>query len=445
MMSRLMSVETLRYPLMLLGAAFSVAIMTGSTLTAGLDWSWSLLRDLVPIALLCFAGLILLNLAEAADRIDRRIAPTVVSGIALAAGVIFLIEPSVTLSLRPLVTYRPLPSLIFASSAGVLAASTMFCATRRKAGIMLKRRNAFLSFLRNGLIYAGVFLVLLVAHFVWLDGCAQFDRAIRHDSGVDLSAMVIQTLVPLITTGALVGYCFHAALAGQPMFYGAAFNDPTASAWPHIYSWLDHAPRRPFRTWHQERSQTVRPVLAIFTLTGLVVGYYLWPQQWVGSALSCAALGALAGSGYAGIIHWTYRHTDPSELVTTFVTRHAFIRKTSDQTNFVVVEENGTVTGKIQIERPWSEVQEFSKDSYNSVFGLTHSRPFNTDWNVVKVVPTHGGPLMVAETLAGDADVYEITSQLTNLFGAKARNDFLQKHSDPQPHTKDRGGVPTEV
>lgn len=441
MMSRIMSVETLRYPLMLLGAALGVAITMGATLTAGIEWSWSPLRDLVPFALLCFTGLMLLNLAEAVDGIDGRIAPTVVSGIALAAGVFFLIEPSVTLSLRPLVTYRPLPSLIFASSAGVLAASVMFCATRRKAGILLERRNAFLSFLRNGAIYVGVFLVLLVAHFLWLDGCAQFDRAIRHDSGVDLSAMVIQTFVPLITTGALVGYCFHTALAGPPTAYGAAFNDPTASEWPHIYSWIDHAPRRPFRTWHQERSGTVLPVLAIFTLAGLVVGYYLWPQQWVGSALSCAALGALAASGYAGIIHWTYRHTDPSELVTTFVSRHAFIRKTGDQTNFVVVEENGTLTGKIQIERPWREVQEFSKDRYAAVFGATHQRG-ETDWNVIKLVLTKGPPLLVSETFDGDGVVYENLSRLTEVFGPAAREHYFNAHSEPSLQSVSPDSVP---
>ncbi len=439
--SKRMSIEIMRYPLMLIGAALGAAAIVASIVPAALDWSWSPLRDLVPIALLCFAGIVLLSLEQPADAFDVRIMPTVVSGIALAAGIIFLVEPSVAQMLRPLVNYRKLPSLIFASSAGVLAASVTFCATRRRAAIMLERRSAVLSFLRNSAIYVGVFVVLLVMHLLWLDGGEQFARAIRHDSAVDLTGMLVQTILPLVTTGALVGYCFHSALSEPAAVYGADFRDPNASEWPHMVSWLDHAPRRPFRTWHQERSNTVFPVLAIFTLTGLVVGYYLWPQQWFGSALGCAALGVVASSGYAGIVQWTYRHTDPSDLMTTFVSRHAFIRKSGDQINFVVVEENGTASGKIQIERSWDEVQEFSKDRYAALFGATNLRG-TTDWNVIKLVLVRGAPLLVSETFDGDGEVYGNLSRLTEQFGPAAREKYVNGHADTSKQTAAPVSVP---
>ncbi|MBX9924950.1 MAG: hypothetical protein K2Y05_01205 [Hyphomicrobiaceae bacterium] len=337
----------------------------------------------------------------------------------------FLLEPAVARLLRPSVNYRPLPSLIFAVSSGVLAGSFTFCSTRRKAGIMLERRSELLSFLRNIGIYVGVFVVLFVVHVTWLGGAELFARAIQNDSSVSLLSTVLQTLLPLLVTGAIVGYCFNTALSEPTAVLGGAYNDPTASEWPHNYSWLDHSPRRPFRTWHQERSNTVLPVLVIYTLTGMVVGYLLWPQQWFGSALSCAALGLWAASGYATIVHWTYRHTDSAALMTTFVSRHAFVRERDGQLNFVVAEENGTPTGKIQIERPWAEVQEFSKDRYSAVFEETHLRP-STDWNVIKLVLTNSAPLLVSETFDGDGVVYSNVSRLAELFGPTGRERYMQ-------------------
>ena len=449
-MSKLFSVDATRYLIVWSAISLGLAVITAMIAPLLVDGSWSLSRSLDFVPLAIGTAFILMLGARAYDAADRYpffkvwIWPRVMAGTALVAGVAFLIELPLAQALRPWIFRRDLSSIIFAVASSALAFAVAFSYWRSRV-ITFPGGGELFAELRAVGVHVATFIALFVIHAVWLGGVEEFARAIQRDARVNMVEMVLATVVPLLAIGALVGYCFNAALSeSSARRYGILNDDPDVIK-AHDFVWFDYAPRRPFRTIYEERSAKTLPVLVVFTLTGLVVGYVIWPQQWFGSALGCACLGLLASSGYAAIIHWRYRHADLAGPSATTILRRAFIQQTGDRLDFVVTEDDGSSAGRIQAQLPWSDVQEFSKDSYNSVFGLTHSRPFNTDWNVVKVVPTNGGPLMVAETLAGDAEVYAITSKLTNLFGAKARDDFLQKRSVAQPYARDHGGFPSEL
>lgn len=450
-MSKLFSVDGARYLVVwsavTLGLAAIVA-MVAPLLVEG-RWSLSGAIGFVPTAIgIVFVLMLASWTYDAFNRyplFKGRIWPWIMASAALIAGVAFLVELPLTQLLKPWV-YRPdLPGVIFAISATALAFVVAFTFRGRPIGASASWRGELKADLRWFSAFMGTFIALFVFHFMWLDGVAMFSRAVERDPRVNLGVMVLDTLVPLLAIGAMVGYCFNAVLSDPVTRRYSILDDHPDVIQPHDCVWFDYAPRRPFRTIFEERSGKTVPVVVIFGVTGLVVGYVIWPQQWFGSALGCACLGLLASSGYAAIIRWKYRHADLAGPSATLIGRRAFIRENAGRLDFVVMEEDGSPSGRVQVQVPWSDVQEFSKDSYNGVFGLTHARPFKTDWNVVKLVPTSGGPLMVAETLAGDAEIYPITSKLTNLFGAKAREEFLQKRSDPQSHSKDQSSVPSEL
>lgn len=381
------------------------------------------------------------------DMINVRIIPWIVAGAALIAGVALLVETPLVRWLRPWIVRRELPSNIFAVSMVTLAVAVTFCSARRIHGVIRDRRTPLKADLWKVGVFTGTFVAVFIAQIYWLDGTGLFARAIDRDASVSLLAMVLQTSVPLLTIGALVGYCFNTALAGPALGPSPTSECELAIGRPYDYQWFDVAPRRPFMAVAQERRGKTLPVVLVYAVTGIVAGYVMWPQEWPVPSVLCGILGLVAAWFYVGIAHREYRHRDLSQPVTGLVFRRAFIRDDGGQLDFVVIEENGTPSGKVQLQRPWNDVTGFVKSRYGAVFESTNAQPFDVDWNVIIMAPAVGMPLLVSETFEGEGSVYQLLSELASRFGPEARAKCLleREGSARREQAKSRSGMPEEL
>ena len=247
-------------------------------------------------------------------------------------------------------------------------------------------------------------------------------------------AVVAATLVPLFFIGRRRHEKRHKYLGmgswtvfPPPIFDHALFLE-----------WGDVFPERPFETNDGYAYQImVLAVLPAFPIGFVAGGIYFSDapdHAWWTTKIVCGIAVALVGAGYAWLVTW------PKDGILKWSSawREVYLTPSangSDLDLVVLSKRNQAETGGILMLRvPWSSVNVFDSGSFRKSFLPTLRPPFDQDWNAVRLTPRVGVPLLVSETLSGEAELYDIVSSLTEKFGPAARARYEQERQrQPAP------------
>jgi hypothetical protein len=377
-----------------------------------------------------------------------RVEAWLVAGAALLAGATQFLEKPLTQFLRTWVDRRDLPSILFAVSLSVLVVAVCYAWDRQISKIRYAMRGWLVGDVQRAVVGVCTFVVIFIGHIAWLGFADAMDRAVNYQPNVDPFRMIGSVFLSVVIFGLLVGFCINRAIAGAPPSQQLNFSETESVDPQHDYRWLDFAPRRPYRSVHEECRARIVPVFVIFTATGLVVGCLLWRDQWIGTGILGALLGLLAAGLYGAAVNWGYRNHDGTAPVEELVYRRAFVKQAGDAFRFVVVTEDGSPTGKVLIDVPWEDVAEFSRARYADVFGISGERVFSSrDWSVIIMVPIAWSPKLVSETIGTLQDDYATLAGLSERFDPRARSRFMQarKPAPTDVGSKRAGTIPKQL
>lgn len=427
-----------------LGGVFAMgAPLVTAVVRAQPTWSWSEVAAAFPYAMVL--AVIGMSYGAVSDWVQEfhvaagaRLAPLLVGGAALIGGAALFIEPALVRLLSPWVHRRDLPSMIFAVSAMTLAMAVTYSAGPNIEKVKRATRGWLPADLQRLLVLLATMLILLFAHFAWLDGLDMVGRLPDYDKRLDPFAIAARIFLPFLIICGLAGFCLRHvlnsmnAVIARDLVYSDAL---LGIGVPHDYTWSDFEPRRPLRTNDEDRAAKTRMMMALFATTGFAAGCIAGSGGWITFGMIGAAVGLVASSIGVLLVNRSYRHTDPRHLVQELVHRRAYVEEKDGTFFFVVIAEDGTRSGRVTLRRPWEAVSSFADGTYGKIFSAIDTRLSGIDWNVIVSVPEVGTPVLVAETFEGHDTVYRNLTYLNDRFGPAARSRFMREraaatHSD---------------
>lgn len=208
-------------------------------------------------------------------------------------------------------------------------------------------------------------------------------------------------------------------------------------------TWNEVFPRRPLRSTEEDAGYQVLIAGFAAFIVGLIASYLSDPPGQsanIGAGMIFGVVCALAGMTYA----WFGYGPKDKSLVPSKAYREAYLTAAANGNglDFVVVSRENTTSrgGVVLVRMPWTAVNIFDSGSYWRSFGLS-VQSTHEDWNVIKMTPTVGEPVMITETYAAEARLYDLVTSLTEKFGPAARARYeKERHRNTQAaQSHDRG------
>jgi hypothetical protein len=165
--------------------------------------------------------------------------------------------------------------------------------------------------------------------------------------------------------------------------------------------------------------------MTVPSLTFLVKATLDW--GWSSERLmSTAMLGPLWGIFLFGICALFFEGgtRQDDEPIPILVQRTAAIELVDNSYYFVVMSRSNELDNNVEVYKPWSDVNQFSKADYWRTFGDAGKSIVSGGWAAVIMAPASGPAWLISSTLEGDSAVYERVTALNALFSDAARLSF---------------------
>lgn len=218
---------------------------------------------------------------------------------------------------------------------------------------------------------------------------------------------------------------------------------PSLANPPGSYQWWNEvSPRHPLISTEDDAAQQMLIAACTACFIGLVAGYASCEptdKRILIITLISGVCFAFAGGAYA----WNMYGEKGRHLLWVETYRQAYLTPSADGSlDFVVVSKlsETSLGGVVLVRMPWSAVTVFDSGSYWRSFGLS-VRSGHDDWNVIKMTPLVGQPVLVTETFHADARLYDLITSLTEKFGPAARSHYerdRRRNSSPA-QSQERG------